>query len=98
MHRCGVSSRRSTSASWRRCWHMRSGGGDLLQRYSAGTVAPFALLAPAVGLGMSSLVYGESFSITRLAGMALLLIGVAVTAGLLNRSPGSGAASVGVKR
>ncbi|WP_412180153.1 EamA family transporter [Variovorax paradoxus] len=77
---------------------MRSGGGDLLQRYSAGTVAPFALLAPAVGLGMSSLVYGESFSITRLAGMALLLIGVAVTAGLLNRSPGSGAASVGVKR
>lgn len=33
--------------------------GDLLQRYSAGTVAPFALLAPAVGLGMSSLVYGE---------------------------------------
>jgi hypothetical protein len=33
-----------------------------------------------------------------LAGMALLLIGVAVTAGLLNRSPGSGAASVGVKR
>ncbi|RZI93145.1 MAG: hypothetical protein EOP39_31690 [Rubrivivax sp.] len=70
----------------------------MLQRYSAGTVASFALLAPAVGLGMSSLVYGESFSITRLAGMALLLIGVAVTAGLLNRSPGSGAASVGVKR
>lgn len=59
--------------------------GNLLQRYSAGTVAPFALLAPAVGLSMSSLVYGESFSVIRLSGMVLLLAGVAITAGLLNR-------------
>ncbi|MCR6478095.1 EamA family transporter [Variovorax sp. ZS18.2.2] len=72
--------------------------GDLLQRYSASTVAPFALLAPAVGLSMSSLIYGESFSITRLAGMALLLIGVAIAAGLLNRSLHSAAASGGAKR
>jgi len=59
--------------------------GNLLQRYSAGTVAPFALLGPAVGLGMSSLVYGESFSVIRLSGMVLLLVGVAIAAGLLNR-------------
>lgn len=59
--------------------------GNLLQRYPAGTVAPFALLAPAVGLSMSSLVYGESFSVIRLSGMVLLLVGVAITAGLLNR-------------
>ncbi|WP_454905041.1 EamA family transporter [Variovorax gossypii] len=72
--------------------------GDLLQRYSISTVAPFALLAPAVGLSMSSLIYGESFSITRLAGMAFLLIGVAIAAGLLNRSLHSAAASVWAKR
>ncbi|MBT2333206.1 EamA family transporter [Variovorax paradoxus] len=59
--------------------------GDLLQRYPTSTVAPFALLAPAVGLSMSSLVYGESFSIARLSGMVLLLMGVAIAAGLLNR-------------
>lgn len=59
--------------------------GNLLQRYSTGTVAPYALLAPAVGLSMSSLVYGERFNAIRLAGMILLLTGVAITAGLLNR-------------
>lgn len=50
-----------------------------------GTIAPYALLAPAVGMSMSSLVYGERFSIIRLWGMILLLTGVAITAALLNR-------------
>lgn len=59
--------------------------GNLLRRYPAGTVAPFALLAPAVGLSMSSLIYGESFSAIRPSGMVLLLAGVAIAAGLLNR-------------
>ncbi|MET3375467.1 O-acetylserine/cysteine efflux transporter [Variovorax boronicumulans] len=59
--------------------------GNLLQRYPTATVAPFALLAPAVGLSMSSLVYGESFGIIRLLGMVLLLVGVAIAAGRLNR-------------
>jgi O-acetylserine/cysteine efflux transporter len=52
--------------------------GDLLQRYSTGAVAPFALLAPAVGAIASSLTYGESFGPVRLAGMACMLLGLAI--------------------
>lgn len=52
--------------------------GKLLQRYSAGVVAPFALLAPGVGAVASSLIYGESFGLFRLAGMALMLVGLAI--------------------
>lgn len=54
--------------------------GNLLQRYSAGAVAPFALLAPVVGAIVSALVYGERFGPVRLAGMACMLLGLAVVA------------------
>lgn len=50
----------------------------LLRRYPAATVAPFALLAPVVGAGASAVVFGERFSSLRLAGMALVVLGVAV--------------------
>jgi O-acetylserine/cysteine efflux transporter len=59
--------------------------GSLLQRYSTGAVAPFALLAPAVGAIASSFVYGESFGLVRLAGIGVMLVGLAIVALPLNR-------------
>ena len=50
----------------------------LLQRYPAATVAPFALLSPATGIISSALLLGETFAPLRLAGMALILTGLAV--------------------
>jgi O-acetylserine/cysteine efflux transporter len=50
----------------------------LLQRYPAATVAPFALLSPATGILCSALVNGERFAPLRLAGVALILAGLAV--------------------
>lgn len=61
--------------------------GGLLQRYSTGVVAPFALLAPAVGAIASSLVYGERFGPFRLAGMACMLIGLAIVVVRFRRAP-----------
>jgi O-acetylserine/cysteine efflux transporter len=52
--------------------------GLLLRRYPAATVTPFALLAPFVASYSSSLVFGERFGPLRLAGMALVLLGIAV--------------------
>jgi len=52
--------------------------GHLLRRYAAATVAPFALLIPFVAAYASSLVFGERFGTLRLAGMALVLLGLAV--------------------
>jgi hypothetical protein len=52
--------------------------GNLLQRYPTGAVAPFALLAPAVGAIASALVTGESFGPVRLSGMACMLVGLAI--------------------
>lgn len=52
--------------------------GSLLQRYSTAAVAPFALLAPAVGAIASSLVYGECFGSIRLAGIAVMLAGLGI--------------------
>jgi len=51
--------------------------GYLLQKYSTGAVAPFALLAPAIGAVASSFVFGESFGSVRLAGMACMVVGLA---------------------
>jgi O-acetylserine/cysteine efflux transporter len=51
--------------------------GYLLQRYPAATVAPFALLSPATGIISSALLLGETFAPLRLAGMALILTGLA---------------------
>jgi O-acetylserine/cysteine efflux transporter len=59
--------------------------GSLLQRYSTGAVAPFALLAPAVGAIASSFVYGESFGPMRLAGIGVMLAGLAIVALPLDR-------------
>jgi O-acetylserine/cysteine efflux transporter len=53
--------------------------GALLRRYPAATVAPFALLVPFVAALSSALVFGERFGSLRLAGMALVLAGVAVS-------------------
>lgn len=52
--------------------------GALLRRYPAATVTPFALLVPFVGAASSAAVFGERFGALRLAGMALVLAGLAV--------------------
>lgn len=52
--------------------------GDLLQRYPAALVTPFALLAPCTGLLSSTLVFGEAFEPVRYAGIVLVLAGLAV--------------------
>jgi O-acetylserine/cysteine efflux transporter len=52
--------------------------GHLLRRYPAATVTPFALLIPFVAAYGSSLAFGERFGPLRLAGMALVLLGLAV--------------------
>jgi O-acetylserine/cysteine efflux transporter len=54
--------------------------GALLRRYPAATVTPFALLVPFVAAYGSSLAFGERFGPARLAGMALVLLGLAVLA------------------
>jgi O-acetylserine/cysteine efflux transporter len=52
--------------------------GRLLARYSAALVAPFALVAPCVGVVGSALVFGEVFGPIRYVGMLLVLGGLAV--------------------
>jgi O-acetylserine/cysteine efflux transporter len=52
--------------------------GDLLQRYPAAIVTPFALLAPCAGLLSSALAFGEAFHPARYAGIVLVLGGLAV--------------------
>jgi len=52
--------------------------GDLLRRYPAAAVTPFALLAPFVAAAGSAMAFGERFGPLRLAGMALVLCGLGV--------------------
>ena len=52
--------------------------GALLRRYPTALVAPFALLVPFVAAASSALVFGERFGGLRLAGMVLVLCGLAV--------------------
>lgn len=69
--------------------------GTLLRRYPAAAVAPFALLVPFVAAAGSALVFGERFGFVRLAGMALVLSGLAVIVlpvGLSAVAPSSGSA------
>ncbi len=52
--------------------------GRLLQLYPAATVAPFTLLVPVSGTLAAALILHETFGPARLAGMALILAGLAV--------------------
>ena len=59
--------------------------GRLLRDYSAAQVVPFALLVPFFGAGASSIVFNEHFGTLRLAGMIVVVLGIAVM--LLSRRP-----------
>jgi len=59
--------------------------GNLLQHYSTGAVAPFALLAPCVGVIASAIVFNEQFAPLRVVGVALMLFGLAIIAVQLKR-------------
>jgi len=52
--------------------------GRLLRDHPAAQVVPFALLVPFVGSAASSVVFGETFGPLRLAGMVLVIGGIAV--------------------
>jgi O-acetylserine/cysteine efflux transporter len=52
--------------------------GHLLKLYPAATAAPFALLVPVSGTLSAALILGESFGPMRLAGMALIFIGLGI--------------------
>lgn len=59
--------------------------GSLLQRYSTGAVAPFALLSPCVGAITSAIVFGEQFGPLRVSGIAFMLVGLVIVAIPLQR-------------
>ena len=59
--------------------------GRLLRDYSAAQVVPFALLVPFVGAVASSIVFGERFGPLRLAGMIIVVCGIAIM--LLSKRP-----------
>jgi len=67
--------------------------GLLLRRYPAATVTPFALLVPFVGGYSSALVFGERFGPLRLAGMTLVLLGIAIIVVPWDRTGRRGAGS-----
>jgi len=50
----------------------------LLKRYPAAVVAPFSLLVPLFGLSSAALLLGERPGPQKLAGAALIILGVAV--------------------
>lgn len=52
--------------------------GQLLSRYPAAVVAPFALLVPVVGMSSAALFLGEAFSLQQLIGALLLMTGLLV--------------------
>jgi O-acetylserine/cysteine efflux transporter len=52
--------------------------GRLLRDYPAAQVVPFALLVPFVGAAASSIVFGERFGPLRLAGMVIVVCGIAL--------------------
>lgn len=62
----------------------------LLKIYPAATAAPFSLLVPVSGTIAAYLILGEEFGPLRLAGMALILVGLAVLI-LGPRKPGASA-------
>ncbi|KXU89475.1 acetylserine transporter [Caballeronia megalochromosomata] len=52
--------------------------GKLLARYPAGTVAPFSLLVPVIGLASAAAFLGEELSAAQIVGAALVMAGLAV--------------------
>jgi O-acetylserine/cysteine efflux transporter len=52
--------------------------GKLLARYPAGSVAPFSLLVPVIGLASAAVFLGEALSAAQVAGAALVMAGLAV--------------------
>ncbi|WP_250440153.1 EamA family transporter [Caballeronia sp. AZ1_KS37] len=52
--------------------------GKLLARYPAGSVAPFSLLVPVIGLASAALFLGESLNSAQVAGAALVMAGLVV--------------------
>lgn len=68
---------------------------ELLKRYPAGLVAPFTLLVPVSGTISAYLILGEQFGPMRLAGMALILVGIAVNTLPVERLWRRGAAETG---
>ena len=52
--------------------------GNLLTRYSAAAVAPFALIAPCAGVVGSAIAFDETFGALRYIGMFLIVTGVAI--------------------
>ncbi|GAA1863759.1 O-acetylserine/cysteine exporter [Brevibacterium marinum] len=61
---------------------------SLLARFPASQVAPFSLLVPLVGVLSAWLVLGDRPTVPELIGGALLLLGVAVTTGVLRTITG----------
>lgn len=60
--------------------------GWLLARYSAASIAPFALLVPVIGYAASAIVYGERLTAPMWLGAVLLLASLAINA-LAGRMP-----------
>jgi O-acetylserine/cysteine efflux transporter len=52
--------------------------GKLLSRYTAATVAPFALLVPVIGMSSAALLLGESFTKWQLVGALFVMAGLVV--------------------
>jgi O-acetylserine/cysteine efflux transporter len=52
--------------------------GRLLRDYTAAQVVPFALLVPFIGAASGSIVFGERFGPLRLAGMFIVVCGIAI--------------------
>jgi O-acetylserine/cysteine efflux transporter len=69
--------------------------GHLLRQYPAATVTPFALLVPFVAAYASAWAFGERFETLRLAGMALVLLGLGVIVLPLDRVRARSAARAG---
>lgn len=54
--------------------------GYMIRKHGLSTIAPFSLLVPVFGMSSSALVLGESFGPARLAGAALVVCGLVLTA------------------
>ena len=54
--------------------------GYLIKRYPASTIAPITLAVPVTGAASAALILGETFGLYRLAGMALILLGLLLAA------------------